>query len=531
MNAFLGTRQLIRLALRRDRVSLPIWLLVPAVMVYGTTSAYIALYPSGVDRAPLTATIGRNPALVALTGPAFDLSTPGGFTAWRVLGFLGVLVALMAIFTVTRHTRAEEDTGRHELLAAGVVGRSAPLGAAVLVAGGASSVAGGLAALGILAAGALPVGALAFGAALAGIGWVFAGIAAVAAQVGSYARTANAIAGTAIGAAFLARAAGDATDDARWLSWLSPIGWGQQLRPFADERWWVLVLPLAATVVTVAGAFVLLPRRDAGAGLLPDRAGPAGASPALSGPFGLAWRLQRGSLLGWSTGLIVAGAAFGAVAFSITDLVESNPQMRMMVERMGGSAILVDAFLAQVSSMFGMVAALYGVQATLRMRAEETSVRLEPVLATAVTRLRWMSGHVLFGVAGATVVLAVAGLATGLSHGARIGDVPGALATMFGAAVVQAPAVWIVVGAVTVLYGLLPRFSGAGWGVASAFLLLTLFGPILDLPEVVRDATPFTHVPKLPAESFTFAPVAALTAVAVALLTVGMAGFRRRDIG
>lgn len=531
MTALIGTRHLVRLALRRDRVSLPVWVAVPAVLTFATANAYSELYPAVVDRAQLTQTIGRNPALVAITGPAFDLSSPGGFTTWRLLGFLGVLLGLTAIFTVTRHTRTEEDTGRHELLAAGVVGRFAPLTAAVLVAGGASTVSGGLTTLVMLAAGTPVVGAIALGMALAGIGWVFTGVAAIAVQFGSYGRTANAIGSTVLGASFLARAVGDATPEARWASWVSPIGWGQQLRAFAGERWEVLALPVAATAASLVLALLLLPRRDAGAGLLPDRLGPAGAGPVLSGPFGLAWRLHRGPLVGWTVGMAIAGGAFGAVALGIGDLLADNPQMRAVFERMGGSAVLIDAFLAQIAGMLGMVVALYGVQATVRMRAEESATRLEPVLATSVHRVRWAASHLLFGLAGSALALAAAGAATGLTHGLRVDDVSGTVATTVSATVAHVPAVWVVVGVAAVLYGWFPRHTGAAWAFAAAFVLIALFGPILDLPAVVQDATPFTHVPRLPAAAFEAAPLLWLVLIAAAVLAVGIGGFRRRDVG
>ena len=69
-----------------------------------------------------------------LYGPAFDLSTAGGFTAWRVGGLLAVLTALMAIFTVTRHTRRRRTAGGPSCSASAPSAASALLTAAIAVA-------------------------------------------------------------------------------------------------------------------------------------------------------------------------------------------------------------------------------------------------------------------------------------------------------------------------------------------------------------------------------------------------------------
>lgn len=531
MHTLVGTRHLIVLALRRDRLILPVWIVALGLMPAVAANAYEELYPTMAARAPLTGTIGDNPALAVLFGPAFDLSTAGGFTAWRMLGILSLFIALMVIFTVTRHTRAEEDSGRHELLASGVIGRYAPLTAAVLVAGGTSGLIG-LIAMSSLAGLGLPLaGAIAFGKALAGVGWVFTGVAAVSAQLVPYARTANAIACGVLGTTFLLRGLGDAGPDASWLHWLSPLGWAQQLRPFTGERWWVLALPLAGLIATLAVAFALLRVRDAGAGILPDRPGRATAAAGLRSPFALAWRLQRGALIGWAAGMTIAGIAFGAVAIGVGELIIDNPQMREIFERMGGSTLVIDSFLAQIAGIFGMVAALYGVQATLRLRAEETAVRVEPLLATRVGRVRLALSHLVFGLLGTGIVLAAAGLGTGLAHGLRVDDVRGYVPAMLGATLSQLPAIWLVVAVAAVLFGLLPRHSSSAWGIAAMLILLTLFGPIFDLDPLLIDASPFSHIPRVPGGDFAAGPLLWIAGIAAVVLFAGLAGFRRRDVG
>ncbi|SFW49854.1 ABC transporter permease [Amycolatopsis australiensis] len=526
-----GTWHLTRLALRRDRVLLPIWIVLLSIVPASTVNTFTQFYPTVADRLALQAGANTNPSYALLYGPPFDLTTAGGFIAWRMCGFLALLTGLMVVFTVTRHTRAEEDTGRAELLASAVVGRYAALTASLLVAGGASVLIGLVQAVSMIGAGLPAAGSVAFGAAEALTGLAFTAVAAVAVQLAEYSRTANGIGTAVVGAAFLLRGAGDSTVDARWLSWLSPIGWVQQVRAFSGERWWVLLLPVAFAVVVGAAGYWLLPRRDVGVGFLPPRPGPARAAPSLRSPFALAWRLHRGPLLGWTVGTAVVGAVFGSIASGIGDLVGSSPQAQQIFERLGGSHALTQAFLAAMAGMFAMVASLYGIQAALRMRSEETAIRLEPVLATSVGRLRWAGGHLVFAFFGTALLLLVGGLFMGLANGLRTGDVGGSIGDALTGMLVQLPAAWVVVALAVTIFGLLPGFSAAAWAVGALALLVSLFGPVVNLPQAVLDVSPFQHPPKIPGQQFTATPLVWLLAVAVAALATGLLGWRRRDVG
>ncbi|MDT7726283.1 MAG: polyether ionophore transport system permease protein [Actinomycetota bacterium] len=530
-HSFVGTWQLARLALRRDRIVLPLWIVILSVIPSSNAGAYDTLYPTVAERAALTASIGANPSVAVLYGPAFDLSTAGGYAAWRLGGFMALFIGLMAVFTVTRHTRAEEDTGRAELLASTVLGRYAALTSAVLVSGAASLLIGLISAAALAGAGLPAAGAFAFGLSTAFAGLVFTAIAAVAVQLAEYSRTANGIGAAAVGVAFLCRAVGDSTVDTKWISWLSPIGWAQQSRPFAGERWWVLFLPLVATVLIGAVAYTLLPRRDFGVGILPPRPGPAVAAPGLRTPLALAWRLHRGPLIGWTIGLAVCGAVFGSIASGIGDIVGDSDQTRQMLERMGGSSVMTDTFLAAMVGVFSMTVSLYGVQAALRMRSEETSNRVEPLLSTSVGRLRWAASHLVFAFLGSAVVVLVTGITMGLANGMRTHDVSGSVGDMVLASLVQLPAVWVIVGVTVTLFGVLPKAAPAAWGVAGAALLISMFGPVVNAPQAILDVSPFSHVPKLPGQEVTATPLAWLCGIALAALGAGLVAFRRRDIG
>src|SRR5882757_7138275 len=257
MTSLVGTRDLVRLGVRRDRVMLPVWVYVLCALTVVTAVSFKGLYPTRASRLPFAAQIVTNPGLRALTGPPFDLTSIGGLTAWRIGATAAVLIGLMNVFAVVRHTRADEEAGRLELVGAGVVGRHAPLAAALSLVLAVDLVIGAVIAVAMIVVGQPAAGSVALGAELAAVGAAFAGIAAVAAQLTESSRAANGLASIVLGAAYLLRAIGDSTGTTG-LSWFSPIGWGQQVRPYADERWWVLALPIGLAILTcwVATALV-----------------------------------------------------------------------------------------------------------------------------------------------------------------------------------------------------------------------------------------------------------------------------------
>jgi ABC-2 type transport system permease protein len=393
----------------------------------------------------------------------------------------------------------------------------------------ASLVLGVLLALAMIGQGLPAAGSVALGLEFAAAGSMFAAVGAVAAQLTTGAGAARGIAISAVGAAYMIRIPGDISD-ATWLSWLSPIGWVQRLQPYHDERWWVLVLPVAFTAALAATAVALSARRDVGAGLFPARLGPASAPAGLRTPLALAWRLHRGLLASWTVGFALVGVVLGGVAESVGDLVGDSQTMRDIIARIGGRAGLIDAYLAADLGLLGMVAAAYAIQATLRLRSEETAQRAEPILATAVGRLRWAASHLAFSVLGPTVALAAGGLAMGLTHGANTGDVGREVGRVLAGAAVQLPAVWVLAALAVALVGLAPKLAPAAWAGFALCLLIGLVGVALQLNQWLLDVSPFTHVPRIPGGTVSATPLVWLVVVALALGAAGLVGLRRRDI-
>src|ERR1700722_19462494 len=419
---FTGAGALAKLALRRDRIMLPVWVYVVIIGVASNAYTFTKLYKTASSRASLGASGESNPALLFLYG-RLNGNSVGALTAWRY-GVWGALFAvLMSVFLVVRHTRGDEEAGRLELIGSARVGRQAPLAAAIGVA-----VLGNVVLIVVLSLVLPPLGLPAAGSAALALaigtcGLAFTGVSAVAAQLTAGARSARGLAIGVLGAAFLARAVGDAAGAGgpAWLTWVLPLGWTEMLRPFAGERWWVLALPLGLFALCSGLAFALAARRDLGAGLFPDRPGRPAASAALRGPFALAVRLQWGSLAGWVAGFALLFAVCGAAGKGIGQLVGSSGALQQEFARLGGQSAIVNAYLASLMLLAGLVAAAYGVSAVLRAHAEETAGRVDPVLAASVGRVRWGLSHLSVAVAGTALLLVLAGLATGLGYGLSVG--------------------------------------------------------------------------------------------------------------
>jgi ABC-2 type transport system permease protein len=536
MNELTGTLALTRLALRRERINLPVWVAGLAGFTTATTAMFANDFRDAGELASEVQVAASSPG-IRLLGLASGASV-GGYTMVRDYVTVAVLAGLMSIFAVVRHTRQSEETGRAELVGAAVVGRQSGLAAALTVTVAANAVLAVLIGLGMMLAGQPATGSFTAGAAVAAVGIAFAGIAAATAQLTSSTRGASGLAAATLGVAFLASGVGnmagrvDSTGlrvDSAWPAWLSPIGWGQQMRPFGGDHWWPLGLAAALLLSGAAVAAVLAARRDFGHGMLPQHRGHARASQALRSPLGLAARLQRGALLGWAAGML----GFGLVMGGLVDQVSTaSGSARDFYTQLGGSAQIVDAYRASMMGMAGMAAAIYIVQVLLRMRTEETDGPLEPVLATAVSRARWMAGHAAVAVLGATAMVLLFATGMGLTAGAVLGDPAGEVGTLAGASLVQLPGILVIGAFVVAATGLLPRVAAAlSWAVLIAAVLVgPLFGPTLNIPGWVRDLSPFTHVPKVPAVPVTAGPLLALLTVVAVLAVTGVVALRRRNL-
>ncbi|MCF8569210.1 ABC transporter permease [Gordonia sp. HY002] len=521
-----GAGPLLRASLRNEVRSFAPWILIPIALSVSSVIVYPLLFPDLSERMSFATTIGSNPALGLIFGPAFDLSTVDGFNAWRSLALGGFAVALGAIFIVVGASRGQEDSGQAELLASGVLGRQSRLLTAVATGVLMSVIAGVATGVVTVLCGGSWGASMVLGAGFTAMGATFAGVAAVTSQIGADARTASSIAVAVLGVLFVLRGFLYSIDAPSWTSWINPLGWVTETRPASGDHWLPLVYAVILAVLLVAVAFALQSSRDFGQGLVAARPGPARGS--IRSPFGLAVRLNRSPAISWSIAFIGLGVVFGYFTGSVKDIFASNPALTEVFAAGAASPDdLSSAFVVTILSLAGIIASICGVQTMNRVRAEELDDRAEPVLAAAVSRIGYLRSNVLIALGIPAVCVLVAGAVMGVfvsfaDLGLDFGDViRQALATL--------PAVWTVVALAVAVIGARPAVRIASWAGVLASFVLTLLGPSFKLPDWALGISPFWHVPDVAVDSSNGLGLIWISLFTLAFLAVGTAGFRRRD--
>ena len=501
------------------------------VLAVGSAQATLALYPTDESASTGLAGVLGNPSVIALYGPV-AAHTADALAVFKTVMMGAFLTAVLGFVVVRRHTRTEEDEGRLELLGAGVVGRWSALAAAVtlgVIAVVATSVlsGAGLASLGMDATGsvAFAIGWLTCGLAMVGVG-------AVVVQLASTTRGAAGLGFGFLGAAYALRAVADSAAPGtvvHALGWLSPLGWAGRVEAYGANRTWVLLLGVLTLAGGVAVALAVLDRRDLGAGVLPARGGPSRAGRLLTGPFGLVTRLARGTIVGWTVGIVLGGVVVGSLLGSVADLVD-DPAVADLLEKLGGTTGTVEnVYVATEIHFVAVAVAAAGIALVLRLVGSERSGLGEVVLSTPTSRLRWFGAHVALPVLLTTALMALLGTAVGLV-GPSVTPLAPSLGASLGATMSALPAVWVMTGVAAALAGALPRFAPLSWGVLLVTFMLTEVGPLTRLPQWVLDVSPFTHLSPLPGGSFEPVSALVLTLLALALTAGGYVAYRRRDV-
>jgi len=512
-----GTGLMLRFLLRRTWARLLVW---PAVVV-GMTAVVVAYYKSEFDTPEALAeraVLSNSAGMKAIFGHITPTGLGGG--VWSEMWmFTAVMLAIGLIFLLTRTNRADEEHGRTELLLARPIATTSGLVASVawltllcvVAAAGAAVVCG--------AYGLEWTGSWIMGASLGGVGLTGVAVAALANQLTVTSRDANGLALGILAVFYLLRTIGDLKGNA--LTWLSPIGWGERMDPWGDDRWWPLVLIVALWMVCITLAIGFQPRRDYGAGLVRSRPGPVGSAGFDTTEFGLTIRLNLGAAIAWVAGMALWGVLLGS---TLTDMKDLAAQLAPLS---GGTGL--DAIIALWVRLTALVVAALVARHLLTLRSDEEHNLVEPRLAAAISRLRLVGTRLLYTGILTLIALAVAGAAMGIVYGTSV-SAPEWVGKLTVASIAYLPSLAVIAGVAIAGYGWLPRLATTlTWTVVALAWIIAMVGDALRIPRRILDHLPFTSI-QLPAGNPSTVTQIAITAIAVLLLAFGLWGFHRRGI-
>lgn len=500
-----------------------------ALLTYANTVGYRSTYPTLADRLDFARAFGDNASVRLFYGRPHDLLTVGGYTAWRMGGFLAIFAGMWGALAAVRALRAEEDAGRQELVLAGALSRThAYLGALAGVGAGALGL--WLALLAGLAGARLPVGESAYLAlAIVAPATVFVGVGALASQLAPTRRLALEISSAALGLALVLRVVADTAGGLQWLDWATPLGWSEELRAFTGARPVVLLAPLAAcaALLTVAGAIAA--RRDVGSGLLRSRDSAPPRLTLLSSPAALALREERGSLAAWLLGTGFFALIVGLVSKTVASSGVST-NLKRELQKLGAAQIAKPAgYIGLCFLFFVLTLGLFCCAQVAAARHEESEERLETLFALPVQRRRWLAGRLGLALGGAVLLALTAGLLAWLGAAAESAGV--SLGAMLEAGANCLPVALLFLGIAALGFALYPRAGGAiGYGLIVLAFVWDLFGDLLGAPRWLLEASPFQHVGLVPAQPLQPGAAVVMLAVGGACALAALWAFARRDV-
>jgi ABC-2 type transport system permease protein len=497
--------------------------------------AFVPAMPSFVgtqDESMVLGEMMKNPAMIAMCGIIYgDEPSMGILYTQLMMVWSALLVGVMNILLVIRHTRSDEDEGRLEVLRALPTGRQASLAAV-------STLMVGINVLIAVATALLMTvfqvesinlrGSIVYAAALGACGLFFAAMTMVVVQLVHTARGAIGLSLGLLGAFYLLRAYGDVSSET--AARLSPLGLILRTYPFYENKWWpVIVLVLIAGVLVVC-AFALGMIRDLGQGLLPAlRRTRAHGPKSLSGEWGLTWRLNRGMIIAWAVTVFVFSAGYASVMGDMESFLESSP----LYQQLMGVGLETEDINNSVVAMLVMIMSIVGTIPVLaiafKLRSEENKGRLDYILGKTVSRWKLFGGY-----AGLVVLVAILmQLLTAVGFwGVAQTVMPEPFSATFVTKVAlnYLPALIFFGGLGLALVGWLKKFTWVGWAYLGGGFLLTFLGSMLDLPEWMGKLTPFGLLPRWPTEAFSLTLWLVVLVAGLGLMWIGSLGFRRRDV-
>ncbi|MBR0600278.1 ABC transporter permease [Sinanaerobacter chloroacetimidivorans] len=528
-NHFAGTGKLLKLYLRRDRIVLPIWTLLPIFLIMSQLS-FVKAMP---DWQVFIAELSASPVTAAMLGPIIPLSIEGAIL-WRGLLQASIAVMFGAALIMIRHTRTEEASGRNELILGRSVGRYANLSAALILSCGGSLLAGLLTAAVLMGNGLAGNGSLLAGLTLAASGCIFAGIGGFVAQIFEHSGSAR---GCIFGVYMLTMVAmilNNIGGGSTGWAWLAPEAWFRITVPYEGNHAWKLLIFIVLSALPIMLSYMLLVRRDMGAGLIAQKEGSADASPRFNSSMAFAWRQQKGSILVWVIGMAWLGGIMGMGTPNISEAISStfahmDTSWASAIVKLGNHEAFIAIFIYMLGLMGGL--SVFAITAVQRLRQEEKEHYAEMVLSRPVSRVKWMGSYLAVAFAGSVLILFALGLASGLGWSIAAGEFshfPRVLAMSLS----KIPSVWTFIGIAAFLYGWLPRIADLlNWLILGVFIFIEMLWEVGIAGWSAMQWTPFAYAHYIiPIHELSIVPLIVLTGITAVFIWLGFIGFGRRSI-
>ena len=500
-----------------------------AVYSYIQPVGYAHAYPTLASRVDFARSFANNDALRLFYGYPFRPLTVSGYTAWRVGGTFAILAAVFGVLGAVRSLRGEEDSGRTELVLSGMVGRHTEFLSAMAAAAAGALILWLAELAGFLAAGLPTAGSAYLALATASVVPVYVGVGALASQLAPTRRIALELGTAVVGLSLLLSVFADTSPGAAWLRWATPLGWAEELRPFATPRPLVLALPVAVSALVVLIAARLAGERDIGTGLLSGRDTAEPRLRLLSSPIAQALRLERASLIVWAGSVGAFAFILGTVSTSVSSAGISSSVRREIAKLGAGSIETPSGYLAFVFIFFVLAVSLFGCAQIAAARREEAEGRLETLLCMPLGRRRWLAGRLLLASCAAAAISGIAGLlawAGAASQGAGM-----SLPRMLEAGANCLPVALLFLGLAALAYAAVPRASaGIAYGLVTVAFLWQLTASVLNAPRWLVDVTPFAHVGLVPVQSFRATAAIVMLIIAALSVLAAISIFERRDL-
>jgi ABC-2 type transport system permease protein len=505
------------------------------------SQAIVAEFATPQSRAELAALIGSVPPILqGLAGPVVNVDTLGGYLQYKYGTFFPLITSLWSIIALSGTLAAESRRGSLEFVAAAPISRLRI--ALEKIAGHlvAMTVAVVLVFIALLAAGGaatLPGDEIPTSAALGYALWLgllalaAGGLAFAAAQF--FGRSAGVgIAGAVMFAGFLLNGYQTAIPAIAPLANLTWFGWTSQHIPLAARYDWASLAVVAVVAVAfLAIGVVAFVRRDLGATTaLPTPSLPR-AVLGLRGPIGRTFGNILPSAISWGLGLGVFGLVVAGSGDAFVQQLGSSPDFVRILDTIfpGVDIGAVGGFLQLVFVEFGLVlAGLAAATLVAAWASDETSGRLEFLLATPLSRRRWVTAGWIGLLGGIVVVVAMA--AAGIAIGASMtgGDIatPIVGSLVLGVYAVALVGIGVAIGGVAGT-----RFAGAAVALITvATWALGILGPALGLPDAINQLALTLHYGFPMLGQWDPAGVVASLVLAVGGVAIGAWGMQRRDL-